>query len=71
MFADHLCYIEAHVSFLEALGRLCGEEAIQLPALTVLHQKVQVCACLNGAVQRRHKGVVHCTKVHTALSMRT
>lgn len=61
----YLCNIEAHVSFFETLGGLCGEETIQLAALTVFHQEVQVGSCLDGPIKGRHKGMIHCTKTHT------
>ena len=57
---SHLCHIEAHVGFFQALGGLCGEQAVQLPPLAVLHQEVQMGAGLYGAIQRRNKGMVHC-----------
>lgn len=57
---SRLCHIEAHMGFFQALGGLCGEQAVQLPPLAVLHQEVQMGAGLYGAIQRRNKGMVHC-----------
>ena len=57
---SHLCHVEAHVGFLQALGGLGGEQAVQLPPLAVLHQEVQMGAGLYGAIKRCNKGMVHC-----------
>jgi hypothetical protein len=43
---------------LEALARLRVEQAVQLPALAVLHDKVEVGIGLDRAVAGRQEGVV-------------